>query len=1037
MVRSDDSLLIDNRKNNTLENFLGHSMRQSKSLDIATGYFEIGALLALSDSWHHLDKIRILMGDEISRSTKEAILSAIDLNTNIEDEKRKDDTLSGLSTVQAAISFAKIEIRVYTRSKFHAKAYLLKTDADGQAESAVIGSSNFTRPGLARNLELNLVTQDPQHTAQTQAWFDELWERSELVDDDVLKVIERHLREYDPFTVYARALNSFFEGKEKSQTDWERNNSLIYPMLSQYQKDGYHQALQIADEWGGALVCDGVGLGKTYIGLMILESCLQQGRRVLMIVPKSAEKSVWRTRIDKLLAPEYHRLLWENLDIRRHTDFSREDTISAEDLEYFVKYKDVILIDEAHHFRNPNSNRGKLLMEVARDKQQFFLTATPINNRIDDLYHLINYFAQNNHDHFSHIGIQHLRRYFLELDAQIEAEYADREIMDAVGQRDLLRTDQLLHEVLIQRSRKYVKASESLEDTQNIFPERQLPRVIEYSLRNVYESLYLELKEAFSHQNPFLTLAIYNTSNYHHDPDERQQHSQRQVISLIRILLLKRLESSFKSFEASTEDLLAKMAEFMRYYGPQQFESWQSTNRRWWSIVQDHVQERLDKENEADEEDEEDNDIPERFEIEPEHHDMDRLLQDVQSDMEILTTFLSKIYRRFYLPDQEGRVVDPEKDQKIVQLKKYLAEEPLLKGRKVAIFTEFRPTARHIAQQLRQAGFQHLEQIDGGRGIDREDVIKRFSPHYNCDNQERDLLGKTELDQYLERPPIQILITTDILSEGLNLQDASLLINYDLHWNPVRLMQRIGRVDRRLDLELEAVLDRPADLDRKVFFWNFLPPQEIEDLLQLKNRLDGKILRINLTLGIEGALLTPDDPEMSLKEFNQKYEGQESVEELMNLERQRLSQQHPELWASLSKLPMRLFSGKVVADGFEPLIDREGDPIEGYLPNQTVGLFCAYRLPNLSQESEVASVGDVHWFFYDLHQQTFTDNLKDCWTAIRCVAETSRRADRSLASLSQIQKKIYRHIHNTHLRAMQAPIGTEAELLAWMELRQE
>ena len=120
-----------------------------------------------------------------------------------------------------------------------------------------------------------------------------------------------------------------------------------------------------------------------------------------------------------------------------------------------------------------------------------------------------------------------------------------------------------------------------------------------------------------------------------------------------------------------------------------------------------------------------------------------------------------------------------------------------------SFFTEFRDTARYLARQLRDAGFQRMEQIDSGRKIDREVVIKRFAPYYNCDDTEKDLFGDTELTRYL-KDQIDLLISTDVLSEGLNLQDAALIINYDLHWNPVRLMQRIGRVDRRLDIAREG-----------------------------------------------------------------------------------------------------------------------------------------------------------------------------------------------------------------------------------------
>ena len=502
---------------------------------------------------------------------------------------------------------------------------------------------------------------------------------------------------------------------------------------------------------------------------------------------------------------------------------------------------------------------------------------------------------------------------------------------------------------------------------------------------------------------------------------------QRQVIGLIRTLLLKRLESSFKAFEASVEDLLAKMTQFLRRYRPEAYEAWDVTNRRWWSIVQQHIRERLgiDEFEEAEEEE----DVPEAENgINPEEHDMDRLLTDLEEDMRLLTDFLSKIYRRFYVKEKEGEEEDPYRDDKLQKLLKHLTEDPILNGRKVVIFTEYRDTARYLHRRLLAEGLERVEQVDSTRKIDREVVIKRFSPYYNCYPENADLFGQTELDKYLE-DPIDILISTDVLSEGLNLQDASLIINYDLHWNPVRLMQRIGRVDRRLDEEIEKDLNRPVDLDGKIYFWNFLPPDEMEDLLYLKRRLDGKILRINKILGIEGALLTPDDPDIALKLFNERYEGKETIEELMNLERQKQEAENPMLWASLATLPRRLFSGKTPGDGFAPIVNRRGEVISNLEANLTPGLFCAYRMPSLDEDKH----GEVQWYFREEESGEIHEGLEVIWTTIRCQAGTPRGVEHGVTGLKPARQAIERKVktlcRDRGLSATQKPT-----LVCWMEI---
>jgi len=915
------SVIIDNRADNTVLRALQRLLPNLQQMDVATGVFEVGSFLLLEGLWQDLDRIRILMGHETTKTTKKVIVEALlkTSNDSIEREKERDDALTGLPAVRDAIAKKNILLRTYSKAKFHAKSYLMESKEATPVDFAIVGSSNVTRPGLTENLELNLFSTDQAHIESLRKWYDEVWKEGEDVSPELLNVIDPHLKEYAPFTVYAKALYEFFAGREKTQDEWELTESVLYQKLSQYQKDGYHRALQIAEQWRGALICDGVGLGKTFIGLMLLERFIHEGKQVLLVVPKSAQESVWEANIRRYLEPHYPRIARHYLDVERHTSFGREGLMDSSDLDFYKKEVDVIIIDEAHHFRNPNRNRGKLFMDLAKNKQLFMLTATPINNSLDDLYHLINYVAQAQTDYFSRIGIQNLRGHFLENEKRMEKESPAAEIPEIAEKKDFLRTDELLKNILIQRSRKYVKSSEGITTASPLFPDRQKPRVINYSLKSVYETLYGEIREAFDKDKPFLSLAIYNTSAYHKEPDKQKAEYQKLLIGLIRTLLLKRLESSFKAFEASVEGLLAKMAAFLKHYSPELFQAWDTTNRRWWKLAQDHILQRLEKD-EPETEDEEEEGMFEPEDFKPEELDMDRLTQDVQEDMKLLTEFLSKIYRRFY--SKEGEDEDPVKDEKLQKLIDLLSTDELLKDQKVIIFTEFRDTARYLARQLQAAGLKNLEQVDSGRNVrNREDIIKRFSPYYNCFDGDKNLLGETELSKALDNP-IDILISTDVLSEGLNLQDACLIINYDLHWNPVRLMQRIGRVDRRLNPEIEEMLDRPAHLERKVYFWNFLPPKELEELLHLKQKLDGKILRINKTLGIEGALLMPDDPEMSLKLFNERYEGKESTEELMNLERQRIEKQEPQLWQSLQGLPRRLFSGKKAGDGFGPILNQ-------------------------------------------------------------------------------------------------------------------
>src|SRR5260370_2658975 len=267
--------------------------------------------------------------------------------------------------------------------------------------------------------------------------------------------------------------------------------------------------------------------------------------------------------------------------------------------------------------------------------------------------------------------------------------------------------------------------------------------------------------------------------------------------------------------------------------------------------------------------------------LERDKYDVAKILDETYEDLDQIIEFLHEV-----------RKLDPKKDDKLKALTKLLKTDAVLSKHKVLIFTEFADTARYLKRELTALGINGIDQIDSDTKRDRGDVIRAFAPYYNgTTSAGLAAAGKTET---------RILVSTDVLSEGLNLQDATRLINYDLHWNPVRLMQRIGRVDRRLNPRVEErlVADHPAQkpLRGTVAYWNFLPPDELNDLLRLYQKVAHKTLRISRTLGIEGQkLLTPEDDYEALRNFNHAYEGTPTPAEDMHLEYQRLLHEFPDL----------------------------------------------------------------------------------------------------------------------------------------------
>jgi HKD family nuclease len=212
----------------------------SKSIDIATGYFEIGSLLALQDEWQKVDHIRILMGDEVSRRTKNAFTAGLEqvrqrLDLSLEIEKEKNGFLTDVPAIVEAIRSGKITCRVYRKDKFHAKAYITHARLEVVGSSALVGSANFTYPGLTENIELNVqITGQP--VAVLQEWYEEHWDEAEDVSAEILKTIERHTQEYLPFDVYTKALHEFFRGHEMTAGEWEETRSKMFSNLDRYQK---------------------------------------------------------------------------------------------------------------------------------------------------------------------------------------------------------------------------------------------------------------------------------------------------------------------------------------------------------------------------------------------------------------------------------------------------------------------------------------------------------------------------------------------------------------------------------------------------------------------------------------------------------------------------------------------------------------------------------------------------------------------------------------------------------------------------------
>ena len=566
----------------------------AKRFDIATGYFDIGALIALDGKWQGLEKIRILMGGEMAYPTRKALLEAVqkraedNLDTSIEADKEGNPFLRGVPAIQEALQTGQIECRVYDRDKFHAKAYITHAKLEVVGSQALVGSSNFTVPGLTKNVELNIQVQSAREVAQLQEWFEEHWEGAHEVTDAIVGIISRHTRLYTPFEVYAKALQEFFRGHELTATEWDETRSRMFPRLDLYQKEAYWALTKIARQQGGAFLCDGVGLGKTFVGLMLIERLvLHENKRVVLFAPKATREGVWEPHLRDWL-PHIGGVGgndFSNLAVFNHTDLGRGGDF-PERFRRIAELADVVVIDEAHHFRNPGT-RGDpewevepsryyrlydLLEKAVRPKTVYMLTATPINNRLSDFRHMAELFTRRDEAYFARtVGVNNLRAHFNEMEKRLRSSVGHElpDVAEHIAEaQELLAADAIFRQLVVQRSRAYARESQIRETgTANAFPERKPPVVAEYSIRKTYGQLLDLFEQAFQKENPLFTLPMYYPLHWYRGPDTSidpfEEGRQRQVVGLIRTQFLKRFESSVAAFELSCDRLLKKLLAFL------------------------------------------------------------------------------------------------------------------------------------------------------------------------------------------------------------------------------------------------------------------------------------------------------------------------------------------------------------------------------------------------------------------------------------------------------------------------------------------
>jgi len=729
-----------------------------------------------------------------------------------------------LERVAALLGLESTHVKRYTQRFLHGKAYLIGELAEnsqlkGQG-TALVSSANLTAAGLTSNLELGLVQYQPNIVRMALDWFNGLWEDATEFKADLLDLLIPPLPETDPQTVFLRALLELYgeELPEEPTPTTSRPGS----GLSTFQRDGYERARRILERYHGVLYADGVGTGKTEIGLAFVEEyAREKGLHTLIISPAQLRDRMWQRRLHEANLPgqvvSYQELAKDRQLIRDQEGSRRVLNVDKD------TYR-LIVVDEAHAFRNPDTTwyeaMDRLMGGVTKDL--VLLTATPVNNTLWDLHSLFLIFGR--HDGaFANppLRIRSLRRFFLEVGANDP---------EAISEARLFP---LIDAVTVRRDRNFLEKHYSNDrfpdGTPVKFPK---PLLIErrYDLDTAYPNIVREIVNCIDS----LTMARYRPTAYRKGrPGEAAD--EEALAGLIRSGLLKRFESSWFAalqtvkYMVSANSIILRALRTQGAIPPLSSIQELATQAQEGGPLGDLVAEAL--------EDSEgilsaDDFIPE-FE------------SDVEKDFNTLSEIEVKL-----------EALGEHDDPKLQELRDVLKTT---QSRKVAIFTTYADTARHI-----QTAFQNEPDYTYGRNWTvvignetdpnaREHQLERFCPH-SVTGDQRFVPKDGEVD---------LLLSTDVLSEGQNLQEAQAVISYDMPWNPQRVVQRNGRIIRLMS---------PHDI---AFLYTLLPEQgDLELLLRLEARIRAKIAAANAAVGMETPVLagTPMETKIytDLKQFTER-----------------------------------------------------------------------------------------------------------------------------------------------------------------------
>ncbi len=779
--------IIDN-SDVKLSDFLNSILKEipETQLDIATAFFNIQAYALVKDNIQGVKRFRLLLGKspEIRNDITlgDVLLKLLKEEVEGFDLSRDKDNL--IKDFIGFLNKENVEVRLYDKEFLHGKAYIFD-------QLVIVGSSNFTPSGLTHNTELNSVSLEAEAQYVRTHWFEKFWNEAKDFKHELIRLLEESrygTRQYSPYEVFIKSLYELQKEDIKidesaKESDETRPASRVN--LAEFQDDAVRRLFSRLKKYRACMVADSVGLGKTWVAKRVIEEFGFYKRKKFLIVCPAQLREMWRDAVKDLILAE---------SIISQEELAASDFLKKAEQAVGGGLKEVslIVVDESHNFRNPLSNRWENLFTLLMDHIThggnrpyiLFLTATPINNTIWDLYWQVMLLVLSDQKAFIKEGISDLMGFFKDI--------------DRAGDPTLV--NDLMNEISIRRTRDYIKQNypdAEINGTRIIFPRRILEN-ISYQLDRAYQGLYTEISRTISER---LTMAYYRILEY--KKTERLSLAEEMTLGrmvalegIFRTILLKRLESSVEAFRKSIANHMLFLGKLKDYLDIGKLLTKKTFYRYVLNLDEDTVEDFLD----------------ELEDINIEDFKKEELLMDIEKDIAIFKEIGERVGS-----------IDAQADSKLKELKNMLLK--LCVDGQVVVFTYYADTLDYIYKNLSedtQFSKFNIEKISGRitSANRRSDIVSNF------------MNGN-----------IDILMSTDVLSEGMNLQRARYLINYDLHWNPTRMIQRAGRIDR---------IGSPFD---EIYVYNFFPEEELEDLLRLVEVLQNKIRNIDKSIGLDATVL--------------------------------------------------------------------------------------------------------------------------------------------------------------------------------------